>query len=104
MRSEKREPGDIIHEISLFDLLVSCGIQISKVAQDILQTDNYYSDRWQLDTGSALAGLSDMLHHAIVIHKRTLDEIVIQPPDDIMIVVTANPLRGNSMNKASRDD
>lgn len=103
MNEGKKKPGDIIHALELLEILKSVGITVACVATDIVGTDNIYGEAWQLDTAAQLSALSELMAHVCKRYSSVLTGIEIDLPDDMIGMVTVNPLREHSMSKSSHD-
>lgn len=104
MGGKKAKPGDVIHEIGYQELLQSCGITLAVVAWDIINTDNMYSQEWQINTASSLAALSELLRHCLTNYQDVGWGVKIKLPEDMYGVVINNPTSGHSMTPPRSDD
>jgi hypothetical protein len=99
MNAKVKLPGDVVREISLHDLLISITIYSLRLAVDLTQTDAAFGDGWSFDQADRLAAYSDLCRLVLTGHAELLRDVIIPLPDDILGMVIANPLKGNSMEK-----
>lgn len=98
MNDKAVEAGDVIYEISAFELIKSAGIQLVKWASDLMYTDAAYSEGWLEEHCERMATISEMLLVLFAEHQQALRDLRIDLPPGVYGVWSYNPLRGHSVS------
>jgi hypothetical protein len=91
MHNDEKIPGELVTQVDVAEVLISCGIQLVHVAHDIAFTDAAFGEAWAVETANRLASLSEVLN---ILFKRLPQkalEIVIDLPDGMTGVRSINP-------------
>jgi len=91
VKKHEAVPGEFVKSVTVSQVIVSAGIQLIHLANDLAFTDAAFGEAWAVETANRMASLSELLN---VVYKRmprrTL-EIVIDLPDGMIGQVTINP-------------
>jgi len=100
---DDKKPGDAVFEVSINELLRTCGISLAKWSNDITYTDAPYSEGWIEEVGEQMATLSFLCHHFIHLYPSVPRDVAIDLPPYITGQTRANPLRATSMDESPAD-
>ena len=99
MTLNDKKVGDFVSQISIDELLRTCGISLAKWSNDLLYTDAAYSEGWLEEVGEQMASISFLCHHFFHIHKEVPRDVMIDLPSDLWGIVSVNPLLKTSMDE-----
>jgi len=102
-RNEKK-PGDIVTQVSIDEVLRTCGISLAKWSSDLLYTDAAYAEQYLEQMGEQMAALSFMCHFFLHSNPSIPRDVMVDLPSDIYGFVSVNPLIRGSMDESVSDD
>jgi len=91
MKRYKRVPGEFVTSVTVKEVIVSTGIQLIHLANDLAFTDAAFGEDWCVDAANRMASLSELLN---VVYKRLPSNslgIVIDLPEGMIGQIAINP-------------
>jgi hypothetical protein len=107
MNGKKKTPGEFVPSVTVEEIIVSCGVQLARWANDIAFTDAPFGETWAMETADRMACLSELL--SIVYRRlpaRVANTIIDTPPGMIGQIAINSDYRPDAPKPAesSADD
>lgn len=103
MNARHERLGEIVAEVSAYEVLVGCGVPILMASEDLCNDCEDIGREYALSLSHQLYVISSVLAAVCAQYERTLKTIVVHLPEDIGAVRIKNPLYGQNTTEPEDD-